>query len=125
MLSMRTHQEVLENMFSHVKGDMSADAVQELVKVATTMLQQGLNTIQQGLSHYKGDPQRYISTMNKELEGFFDNYPHTYFRANWNLLITHESFTACVKDMMDMQKQLINDQKGGLGKNYHMPEGYW
>ena len=28
MLSSRTHQEVLENMFSHVKGDMSADAVQ-------------------------------------------------------------------------------------------------
>jgi len=124
MLSLRTHEEVLENMFSHVNGDMSADAVHELVKVATLLLKQGLDTIQSGLVQYKYDPPRYISTMNKELEGLLQNYSHTYFSANWNLLITHESFTLHVKDRMDMQKQRIIDQKGGLGRNLHMPPGY-
>jgi hypothetical protein len=124
MLSLRTHQDVLENMFSHVKGDMSVDAVQELVKVATDMLKQGLNSIQLGLGQYKYDPQRYISTMNKELEGLLENYPHTYFSANWNLLITYESFNTYVLQMTEVQKQRIKDQRSGLGRNLHMPEGY-
>jgi len=124
MLSERTHHEVLDNMFSHVKGDMSAAAVQELVKVETSMLNEGLNNIQSGLLKYKLDPQSYVSTMNMELMELVENHSHKYFSANWNLLITHESFTSHVKEKYDMQKQLIDDQKNVVGRNLHLPEGY-
>jgi hypothetical protein len=114
-------EEVLLDMFLHAKGK-NADTLQELTKSAQILFSQQLSQVQQAIAPHKGDPQRYISSLLREMEDILKVFSHKYFFANWKLQVTHESIHTYLREQMNAVKQQLNEQT--MGSSTHMPQGY-